>query len=214
CRCLISDGAFLWAGRSTTHYITKFNKSDLSVIANIDLTGAAVNRLGQDDGFVYALQSESTPEPEVTKIDKTDLSITDWREEVNPDDPLIYSMFVDGGSLSLDTFSAPRDLTAVVNAVTGVVHFHWSPPLRHPELVTGYTLYESDGVTVAMPTALVYDFELTLAPGTYTYRLNATDGVTVSAFVSVTFTVDAPPITGADLFVIDDLTLENVFDDL
>jgi hypothetical protein len=103
-------------------------------------------------------------------------------------------MVVDGGSVSLDTFSAPRDFTAVVNAVTGVVHFHWSPPLRHPELVTGYTLYESDGVTVAMPTDLVYDFELTLAPGTYTYKLNATDGVSVSAFVSVTFTVPSPPV--------------------
>lgn len=214
CRCLISDGTFLWAGRSGAHYVTKFNKSDLSVVADIDLTGAAVSRLGQDDGFVYALQAESSPEPEVTKISKADLSFTDWREEVNPDDPLIYAMVVDGGSVSLDTFSAPRDLTAIVNATTGVVHFHWSPPLRHPELVTGYTLYESDGVTIAMPAALVYDFEVTLMPGTYTYKLNATNGVTVSAFVSATFTVDPPPIIGEDLFVIDDLTLENVLDDI
>jgi hypothetical protein len=214
CRCLISDGAFLWGGRSGVHYVTKFNKSDLSVVGNIDLTGAPVSRLGQDDGFVYALQSESTPEAEVTKIDKSNLSFVDWREEINPDDPLIYSMVVDGGAVSPGTFSTPRDLTAVVNSTTGVVHFHWSPPLLHPELVTGYTLYESDGVTVAMPTALVYDFELTLAPGIYTYKLNATDGATVSAFISVTFTVDAPPITGSELFVIDDLTLEDVFDDL
>jgi len=115
---------------------------------------------------------------------------------------------------SAGTFGPPRDFTAIVNATTGLVHFHWSPPMSHPEFVTGYTLYESDGVTVVMPTALVYDFELTLAPGTYTYKLNTTDGVTVSAFVSVTFTVDAPPITGSELFVIDDLTLEDVFDDL
>lgn len=116
-----------------------------------------------------------------------------------------------GGS---GTFSAPRDLTADVNAVTGLVHFHWSPPLSHPEMVTGYTLYESDGMTVVMPTALVYEFEVTLAPGTYTYKLNATDGAVTSSFVSVTFTVPVPPITGTDLFVIDDLTLENVLDDL
>jgi len=111
-------------------------------------------------------------------------------------------------------FSVPRDFTAVVNASTGLVHFHWSPPSLHPELVIGYTLYESDSTTVVMPTDLVYDFELTLAPGTYTYKLNATDGTAVSPFVSVTFTVAAPPVTGTDLFVVDDLTLENVFDDL
>lgn len=98
-----------------------------------------------------------------------------------------------GGGGAGGTFSAPRDLTAVVTASTGEVNFHWSPPATHPELVTGYTLYASDGVTVVMPTALVFDFQLTLDPGTYTYRLNATDGVSVSAFVSVTFTVPAPP---------------------
>lgn len=117
------------------------------------------------------------------------------------------------GTTGPDTFSAPRDLTAEVAAETGLVHFHWSPPSRHPELVTGYTLYESDGVTVVMPTDLVYEFEVTLAPGTYTYRLNATDGSVTSGFVSVTFTVSEPPITGEDLFVIDDLTLNNVLED-
>jgi hypothetical protein len=98
------------------------------------------------------------------------------------------------------TFSAPRDLTALVTASTGLVHFHWSPPVNHPELVTGYTLYEADGVIVAMPTTLVYNFELTLAPGVYTYKLNDTDGATVSSFVSVTFTVPVPPV---DLGLID-----------
>lgn len=122
--------------------------------------------------------------------------------------------FCTGGSGDTGTFSAPRDFTATVTATTSLVHFHWTPPVQHPELVTGYTLYESDGTTVVMPTDLVYDFELTLAPGTYTYKLNATDGIVTSAFVSVTFTVSEPPVTGADLFVIDDLTLENVLDDL
>lgn len=102
--------------------------------------------------------------------------------------------------LDPDTFSAPRALTASVNASTGLVHFHWSPPTMHPEIVTGYTLYEADEVTVAMPTNLVYSFELTLAPGTYTYNLNATDGLTVSGFASVTFDVPAPPV---DLGLID-----------
>lgn len=113
-----------------------------------------------------------------------------------------------------DSFSAPRDLTATVTAATGLVHFHWSPPEHHPELVTGYTLFEADGVTVVMPTALVYNFEVTLAPGSYTYKLNATDGAIASPFVAVTFTVPTVPIIGTDLFVIDDLTLENVLDDL
>lgn len=124
--------------------------------------------------------------------------------------------FSDPTSECLDpnTFSAPRDLTATVNASTGLVHFHWSPPAMHPEMVTGYTLYEADEVTVAMPTDLVYNFELTLAPGTYTFNVNATDGITVSGFASVTFEVPEPPVTGTDLFVIDDLTLENVLDDL
>jgi hypothetical protein len=112
------------------------------------------------------------------------------------------------------TFSAPRDFTAMVNDATGVVHFHWSPPATHPELVTGYELYEADGTTVVMPAALVYEFELTLAPGEYVYKLRATDGVTFSAYVSVMFTVDEPPVTGVDLFVVDDFTLENVLDDL
>jgi hypothetical protein len=118
------------------------------------------------------------------------------------------------GGIGPSTFSRPRDFTATVNATTGVVHFSWGPPSTHPELVTGYTLFESDGVTVVMPTDLVYDFEITLAPGTYTYKLRATNGVTNSAFVSVTFTVPVPPITGVDLFVIDDFTLENVLDNL
>jgi hypothetical protein len=109
----------------------------------------------------------------------------------------------------IEAFGPPRDFTALVNPTRGVVHFHWSPPATHPELVTGYTLYESDGITVVMTTDLVYDYEITLAPGTYTYRLRATDGVTQSAFVSVTFTVDAPPV---DLGLIDRETGNTISD--
>lgn len=119
-----------------------------------------------------------------------------------------------GGGGGGDTFSAPRDFTATVNSTTGQVQFTWTPPAVHPEFVTGYTLYELDGITVVMPTDLVYTFQVTLPPGAYTYKLNATDGVSVSGFVAVTFTVPELPVTGADLFVIDDLTLENVLDDL
>jgi hypothetical protein len=109
----------------------------------------------------------------------------------------------DCGGMGGATFSVPRDFIATVNNTTGVVQFTWAPPSVHPELVTGYTLYESDGITVAMPTDLVYAFQLTLAPGVYTYRVNATDGLTVSGFASVTFTVAEPPVTGADLTLID-----------
>lgn len=116
-----------------------------------------------------------------------------------------------GGAVAI---GPPRDFAVMINHTTGLVHFHWAPPAVHPELVTGYTLFESDGVTVVMPTTNVSDYEITLAPGTYTYRLNATDGVDVSGFVSVTFTVNEPPVTGIDLFVVDDITLENVLEDL
>lgn len=90
-------------------------------------------------------------------------------------------------------FSAPRDFAATVNPTTGLVHLSWSPPAVHPEVVTGYTIYESDGVTVVMPTDFVFAFDITLAPGTYTYKVNATDGLSLSPFASVTFTVPAPP---------------------
>jgi hypothetical protein len=71
-----------------------------------------------------------------------------------------------------------------------------------------------DSDNIVMPADLVYSFETTLAPGTYTYKIRATDSVSFSGYVTVTFTVPEAPITGADLFVIDDLTLENVLDDL
>ncbi len=111
-------------------------------------------------------------------------------------------------------FSAPRNFTAAVNAVTGQVQFSWAPPARNPQLVTGFVLYASDAVTEVMLAELRYNFTLTLAPGEYGYHLRATDGTDFSAFVSVSFTVPTPPVTGTDLLVIDDLTYEQVYDDL
>jgi hypothetical protein len=91
-------------------------------------------------------------------------------------------------------FSLPRDFTASVNATTGQVQYTWSPPSVNPHLVTGYEMYEADGLTVVMPADLVYNYQETLAPGDYTRKLRATDGTNYSAYVSVTFTVpEAPP---------------------
>lgn len=109
--------------------------------------------------------------------------------------------------------SAPRDFRATVNATTGLVELSWSPPLIGPELVTGYHVRQ--GSTTIMAPALVYNYSLTLAPGTYTYRVRGEgDGPIFGANAYVSFTVPEPPLTGTDLFVIDDLTLVNVFDDL
>lgn len=107
------------------------------------------------------------------------------------------------------TFSSPTDFGADVDPTTGVVHLHWGPPAIHPELVTGYTLYESDGVTVAQATSYDFDADVTLTPGAYTYRVRATDGVTVSAFASVTFTVPGVPL---DLTLIDRSTANTLID--
>lgn len=208
--CLLVDGSFLWAGRIGAHYITKFNKSDLSVVGHIDLTGASVTRLAQDADFVYALQAESSPEPEVTKINKTDLTFTDWREEVNPADPFIYAMAGDTGSVGgSETFGPPRDFIAVIVTKTPrgtvvlpghvLVRFSWAPPLLHPELVTGYEMRDASD-NVVMPTALVYSFQLSLEPGTYTFKLRATDGSMFSSYVTVVVTVPELPV---DLGLID-----------
>jgi hypothetical protein len=120
--------------------------------------------------------------------------------------------FETNGSL-VGGIGAPRDFRATVNAATGLVQLSWSPPLIGPELVTGYHIRQ--GVTTIMAPALVYNYSLTLAPGTYTYRVRGEgDGPIFGANAYVTFTVPEAPTTGTDLFVIDDLTLESVFDDL
>lgn len=116
------------------------------------------------------------------------------------------------GSL-IGGISAPRDFRATVNAATGLVEFSWSPPLIGPELVTGYHIRQ--GAVTIMAPDLVYNFSLTLAPGSYTYRVRGEGvGPIFGANAYVSFTVPEPPVTGTDLFVIDDLTLENVLDDL
>lgn len=120
---------------------------------------------------------------------------------------------IETNGIGLTGFGPPRDFTAEVNASTGQVQFAWAPPLLHPELVTGYQMWDADG-NLIMATDLVYAFETTLSPGTYTYKVRATDGTRWSGYAIVVFTVPEPPITGTDLFVIDDLTLTNVLDDL
>lgn len=123
------------------------------------------------------------------------------------------AMFCGSSGGMLTGFGPPRDFIAVVNATTGQVQFTWAPPLLHPELVTGYEMRDSFG-SLVMATDLIYAFETTLTPGTYTYKVRATDGVVFSGYATVTFTVLEPPVTGTDLFVIDDITLEDVLDDL
>lgn len=106
---------------------------------------------------------------------------------------------IETNGTGLTGFGPPRDFTAVVNAATGQVQFAWAPPLLHPELVTGYEMRDADG-NLVMATDLVYAFETMLAPGTYTYKVRATDGVRWSGYAIVIFTVPAIPI---DLALID-----------
>jgi hypothetical protein len=135
-----------------------------------------------------------------------------WRLRVyvvNSDSKASLITETNGGTTGI---SPPRDFTAVVDATTGIVELHWAPPALHPELVTGYVLLT--GSTVVMPATLTNHFSVTLSPGTYTYRVRAEGTSLVSGYAYVTFMVPTPPVTGADLLVIDDLTLENVLDDL
>ena len=165
------------------------SRMDLDTEAEIDVEDAPW-RIGYMANSVFGAINWSSGEDHVSFHPNT------WSDQDVSDDWASAK----GIGIDLGLFSNPREFTATVNATTGLVHFHWSPPARHPDMVTGYTLFEADGVTVVMPTALVYEFEITLAPGTYTYKLNATDGSVTSGFVSVTFTVPIPP---ADLTLID-----------
>lgn len=106
---------------------------------------------------------------------------------------------IETNGTGLTGFGPPRDFTAVVNATTGQVQFAWAPPLLHPESVTGYEMRDAAG-NLIMPTDLVYAFAVTLTPGTYTYKVRATDGVRWSGYALVVFEVPAVPV---DLTLID-----------
>lgn len=199
-----------------------YDRTTFAEVQAVALTASNdVTRLHQDDTYVYALQSESSP-PTITRISKTDYSITSLETPYT----FLYAMAVDStgaGVVGSASFGAPRDFTATIVTKTprGVivlpghvaVRFSWAPPLLHPELVTGYELRDAAS-SIVMAADLVYGFTTSLAPGTYTYKVRTTDGTLFSGYTTVTFTVPEPAVTGTDLFVIDDLTLENVFDDL
>jgi hypothetical protein len=106
---------------------------------------------------------------------------------------------IETNGTALTGFGAPRDFTAVVNPTTGQVQLSWAPPLLHPELVTGYEIWDAAGNAV-MAVDLVYAFAVTLTPGTYTYKVRATNSVRYSGYALVIFTVPAVPI---DLTLID-----------
>jgi hypothetical protein len=96
-----------------------------------------------------------------------------------------------------------------VNATTGLVELSWSPPLIGPELVTGYHIRQ--GTSTIMAPALVYNYSLTLAPGTYTYRVRGEgDGPIFGANAYVTFTVPTPP---PDTLTLIDRDSGNIFID-
>jgi hypothetical protein len=98
--------------------------------------------------------------------------------------------FETNGSL-VGGIGAPRDFRATVNAATGLVQLSWSPPLIGPELVTGYHIRQ--GTSTIMAPDLVYNYSLTLTPGTYTYRVRGEgDGPIFGANAYVTFTVPEP----------------------
>lgn len=116
-----------------------------------------------------------------------------WRLIVFPENATSrVPAIIETNGTGLTGFGPPRDFTAVVNATTGQVQFVWAPPLLHPELVTGYQMWDAAGNPV-MPTDLVFSFQTTLASGTYTYKVRATNNVRYSGYALVIFTVPSPP---------------------
>lgn len=175
-----------------TPRIRVYDRTSFAEIQAITLTDSdvAVIKLYQDDTHVYALQGETFPDRTITRISKADFTQT---ELLIPGE-YVYSMNVErtGGGV-VTTFGPPRDFSAVVNSTSGQVQFAWAPPFLHPELVTGYELRDADG-NLVMAADLVYAFETTLAPGTYTFKVRATDSVLFSGYTMVTFTVPMPPV--------------------
>jgi hypothetical protein len=149
-----------------------------------------------DEGLEYATTAQAANQPlhlVTMNIGSTFYDVLTTRTGIHD------AQFCGSGSGMLTGFGPPRDFTATVNATTGQVQFAWAPPLLHPELVTGYEMRDSFGVLV-MATTLTYAFETTLASGTYTYKVRATDGTLFSGYATVTFTVPTPPV---DLGLID-----------
>ena len=187
-----------------------YDRTSFAEVQTIALTASQdVTRMDQDQAHVYVLQSEASP-PTITRIAKSDYSQTALETPY----AFLYAMVVDGtgeGVVAEAGFGPPRDFMAVVNpkhtggfGITVVrpevlVLFSWAPPLLHPELVTGYEMRDELN-NIVMPADLVYAFTTTLLPGTYTYKIRATDGVLFSGYVTVTFTVPAAPV---DLGLID-----------
>lgn len=161
-----------------------------------------------DEGLEYATTPQAAAQPlhlVTMNIGSTFYDVLATRTGIHD------AMFCGASGGGLTGFGPPRDFIAVVNpkhtggfGITVVrpavlVMLSWAPPLLHPELVTGYEMRDSFGALV-MATDLVLAFTTTLLPGTYTYKVRATDGTVWSGYATVTFTVPAAP---TDLGLID-----------
>lgn len=157
------------------------------------------------EGLEYATTPQASGQP----LHLVTMNIGDSVIDLLPTRTGIHdAMFCGSSGGMLTGFGPPRDFTAEVNATTGQAQFAWAPPLLHPELVTGYEMRDGAG-SLIMATDLVYAFETTLAPGSYTYKVRATNGVVFSGYAIVTFTVPTPPV---DLGLIDRETGNNLTD--
>jgi hypothetical protein len=161
-----------------------------------------------DEGLEYATTPQAANQPlhlVTMNIGSTFYDVLATRTGIHD------AQFCGASGGELTGFGPPRDFIAVVNpkhtggfGITVVrplvlVLLSWAPPLLHPELVTGYEMRDAAGALV-MATDLVLAFTTTLLPGTYTYKVRATDGAVWSGYATVTFTV---PVAPTDLGLID-----------